>query len=451
MITMHLAPEGGRAARSRFRSTKADRLISQPGETAFAPALRAIDGEVQVANDHALTLRQPKAELTVVPPQPGARGEITAKAAAFLDRLQPETPALVIDLDVVEGNYLGLAASLRPAEIFYAVKANPAPEVLRLLARRGSSFDVASRGEIDLCLEVGITADRISFGNTIKKAGDIAYAHRRGVKLFAFDSEGELEKLAQHAPGAGVFCRLLVEGEGAEWPLSRKFGCSFAMAKDLLLRARDLGLEALGVSFHIGSQQCDLSQWDKLLARIGAFYAELRAAGLEPSLLNLGGGFPARYRKDVPSMADYGRRVIGAVVRNLGPKLPRLLVEPGRGLVGEAGVIECEVVLVSKKDSGDEARWVYLDIGKFSGLAETMDEAIKYRFVTPYDGGPTGPVVIAGPSCDSADILYEKTRYELPLALKAGDKLRILATGAYTSTYATVGFNGFPPLKAYCI
>jgi len=449
---MHLAPEGGRAARSSFRSTKADRLMTQPGETAFAPALRALEGEP--ANDIAQAanaLRQGKPGLAVVPRQAAPRGDITEKAAAFLDRLQPETPALVIDLDVVEGNYLGLASSLKPAELFYAVKANPAPEILRLLAKRGSSFDVASRGEIDLCLEVGITAERISFGNTIKKAADIAYAHRRGVKLFAFDSEGELEKLAEHAPGAGVFCRVLVEGEGAEWPLSRKFGCSFVMAKDLLLRARDRGLQALGVSFHIGSQQCDLSQWDKLLARIGALYAELRAAGLSPSLLNLGGGFPARYRKDVPSMADYGQRVIAAVQRHIGPRLPRLIVEPGRGLVGEAGVIECEVVLVSKKDAADEARWVFLDIGKFSGLAETMDEAIKYRFVTAKDGGPTGPVVLAGPSCDSADILYEKTRYELPLDLKPGDKVRILATGAYTTTYASVGFNGFPPLKAYCI
>ena len=449
---MHLAPEGGRAARSRFRSTKADRLITEPGETAFSPSLIAIDGEP--ANDiaqAAAALRQPKAELAIVPRLPEARGGITAKTAAFLDRLQPETATLVVDLDVVEGNYLGLASSLKPAEIFYAVKANPAPEVLRLLAKRGSNFDVASRGEIDLCLEVGITADRISFGNTIKKASDIAYAHRRGVQLFAFDSEGELEKLAQHAPSAGVFCRLLVEGEGAEWPLSRKFGCSFAMAKDLLVRAQALGMDALGVSFHIGSQQCDLTQWDKLLERIGTFYAELRAAGLNPTLLNLGGGFPARYRKDVPSMADYGRRVIAAVARNLGPKLPRLIVEPGRGLVGEAGVIECEVVLVSKKDAADDARWVYLDIGKFSGLAETMDEAIKYRLVTAHDGGPAGPVVIAGPSCDSADILYEKTRYELPLALKPGDKVRILATGAYTSTYSTVGFNGFPPLKVLCI
>ena len=120
-------------------------------------------------------------------------------------------------------------------------------------------------------------------------------------------------------------------------------------------------------------------------------------------------------------------------------------------MVGDAGVIQAEVVLVADKGGEDRRRWVYLDIGKFHGLAETMEEAIKYRMLTPHDGGATGPVVLAGPTCDSADILYEKTAYELPLALKAGDRVWILATGAYTTTYSAVAFNGFPPLASICI
>jgi len=441
---MNVAPRGSIAAR-----------VSVSADNATAPGLFE-----QPAVLPAITPSQPArrnrrrgqdSTLAVVPEQPRERGGVTLRIAEFLDRVQPATPCLVVDLDVVEGNYLGLAASLQPAEIYYAVKANPAGEILRLLARRGSNFDVASRGEIELCLEAGIPAARLSFGNTIKKQSDIAYAYGRGVRLFAFDSEGELAKLAQVAPGSEVFCRVLVDGEGAEWPLSKKFGCSFAMARQLLLRADALGLKAAGVSFHIGSQQCDLTQWGKVLGRIAQLYAELRAAGLTPSLLNLGGGFPARYQKDVPSIQAYGRAVIAAVRQHFGAELPRLIVEPGRGMVGEAGVIESEVVLVSTKELGEATRWVYLDIGKFSGLAETMDEAIKYRLRTPHDGTPTGPVVLAGPSCDSADVLYEKTAYQLPLALKPGDKVRILACGAYTTTYSSVGFNGFAPLKAYCI
>ncbi len=168
-------------------------------------------------------------------------------------------------------------------------------------------------------------------------------------------------------------------------------------------------------------------------------------------MLNLGGGFPSRYRQDVPSVEDYGAGVMAALRKHFPEPFAELIVEPGRGIVGDAGVIEAEVVLVSTKEAGEAKRWVYLDVGKFSGLAETMDEAIKYRLLAPHDGGPTGPVVLAGPTCDSVDILYERCAYELPLALKAGDKVRILSCGAYTATYSSVGFNGFPPLKSYCI
>ena len=379
------------------------------------------------------------------------RGDITPKIAAFLEKMQPATPCVVVDLDVVEQNYLALSRALEPAQIYYAIKANPAPKILRLLARRGARFDVASRGEIDLCLSLGIDPTRLSFGNTIKKQADIAYAFEKGVTLFAFDAEEELAKLAVAAPGARVFCRVLVDGTGADWPLSRKFGCSPAMAASLLVQARERGLDACGLSFHIGSQQTDLSQWDRVLAQIAALFAEVRARGVDLRLINLGGGFPSRYRQDVPSVEDYGAAVMAALRRHFPAALPELIVEPGRGIVGDAGVIETEVVLVSSKDVADPQRWVYLDVGKFSGLAETMDEAIKYRLTTPHDGEPSGPVVLAGPTCDSADILYERSGYSLPLALKAGDKVRILSCGAYTTTYSSVSFNGFAPLKAYCI
>ena len=131
--------------------------------------------------------------------------------------------------------------------------------------------------------------------------------------------------------------------------------------------------------------------------------------------------------------------------------LPEIIIEPGRSLVGDAGVIQSEVVLISKKDAKDKRRWVYLDIGKFGGLAETMGESIKYALTTPRDGGATGPVILAGPTCDSADILYEKTSYRLPMDLQVGDKVEIQSTGAYTSSYCSVNFNGFPPLKTYCL
>jgi ornithine decarboxylase len=248
-----------------------------------------------------------------------------------------------------------------------------------------------------------------------------------------------------------VFCRVLVDCAGADWPLSRKFGCGGDMAVALLTAARRRGLDACGLSFHVGSQQTRLKQWDRAVGAVAKLFGRLREAGVEPRLVNLGGGFPTPYRTDVPRVADYARTIMNAMTRHFGNDLPEMIIEPGRSLAGDAGVIETEVVLIARKDEQENRRWVYLDIGKFGGLAETMDESIKYPITTPHDGGVTGPVVLAGPTCDSADILYEKTPYLMPLELSIGDKVKILSAGAYTSSYASVGFNGFAPLKTYCI
>lgn len=375
---------------------------------------------------------------------------MTPKLRRFLDESGLPTPYLVVDLDAVAASYRALAEALDGVRIFYAVKANPAPAVLERLVRLGSSFDVASPAEIEQVLAAGAGPDRISYGNTIKKEADVAFAHARGVRLFAFDSSAELEKIVRAAPGSRVFCRILTSGEGADWPLSRKFGCSLGMARDLLARAAEMGVVPWGVSFHVGSQQKDPRAWDAALAAAAGLFRELEAVGVELGMVNLGGGFPTSYREPLPAVPAYGAAILDSVRRHFGNRLPFLIAEPGRGLVGGAGVIHTEVVLIAEKGDGDPRRWVYLDIGKFGGLAETMEEAIRYPVVSHREG-PTAPVILAGPTCDSADVLYERSGYELPLGLAVGDRLEIRGTGAYTATYATVGFNGFEPLRAYCI
>jgi ornithine decarboxylase len=376
---------------------------------------------------------------------------VTERIRKFLRRRREEGPCLVVDLEVIRENYLAFAKSLPDTRVFYAVKANPAPEILKLLADLGSSFDTASTGEVDMVLAAGATADRISFGNTIKRERDIARAYEQGVRLFAADSEVEVEKIARAAPGSKVFCRILCDGTGAEWPLSRKFGCVPEMAPRVLEHAHRLGLVAHGISFHVGSQQNDVKAWDKALASAAAIFRDMSERGITLAMVNLGGGFPARLRPNVPKVQDYGRAIFKALRKHFGNRIPETIIEPGRGLVGDAGMIEAEVVLISKKSDDDNVRWVYLDIGKFGGLAETMEEAIRYPIRTPRDGDKTTPCIIAGPTCDSADVLYEKTPYPLPVSLEIGDKLLIEATGAYTTTYSSVAFNGFPPLKSYVI
>jgi ornithine decarboxylase len=360
-------------------------------------------------------------------------------------------PCLVVDLDVVRDNYGAFAKALPDSRVFYAVKANPAPELLSLLVALGSCFDTASVAEIEMVLAAGATADRISFGNTIKKERDIARAHALGVRLFAVDCKAEVDKIARAAPGAKVFCRFLFGCAGAEWPLSRKFGCDPEMAVEVLDHAHKLGLEAAGVSFHVGSQQRRTAAWDEALKSASAIFRACAERGINLSMVNLGGGFPTKYLRDVPAVEAYGRSIFRALRKHFGNAIPETIIEPGRGMVGNAGVIEAEVVLVSNKSEHDHVRWVYLDIGKFGGLAETMGESIRYPIKTPHDGDEVGPCVLAGPTCDSADVLYEKRPYDLPISLEIGDKVLIEGTGAYTATYAAVAFNGFAPLRTFHI
>src|ERR1700744_6036168 len=374
---------------------------------------------------------------------------MTPKIARFLAQHQPATPCLVLDVDRVEENFRTLRDALPLARIYYAVKANPAHQVLERLVGLSSYFDAASIEEVEACLDAGAAPDAISFGNTIKKVSAIRRAYDVGVSMFAFDSREELEKLARHAPGARVYCRILVENEGADWPLSRKFGTTIESARDLMLEAGALGLDPYGLSFHVGSQQTTTRAYEVAIGKVAMLFTDLTEAGINLRMMNLGGGFPTRYRDDVPEIDRFGNAIMTAMTEYFGNNLPDMVIEPGRFIVGDAGIVQAEAVLVSCRDKNDPVRWVYLDIGRFGGLAETEGESIKYRITTPHDGTGMGPVAIAGPPCDGADIMYEKSNYRLPLALTSGDRVELLSTGAYVTTYASTKFNGFAPLAEY--
>jgi len=376
---------------------------------------------------------------------------MTPKIERFLRETTPPTPCLVLDVDQVEANYLAMRDAFGFARIFYALKANPARPVLERLVGLGASFDAASWEEIKMCLDAGATPDRISFGNTIKKAASIRKAREAGIDLFVFDSAEELAKIAANAPGARVFCRLSVATEGAAFPLSRKFGTGTELAVELMIAARDLGLVPYGLSFHPGSQQTGPESHSAAIGQVAMLFDDLAKAGIELKMINLGGGFPTVYNHALPGIGEFGRKIGHALQYHFGNNLPEVIVEPGRYMVGNAAVLEAEVVLVSRRSKTDPLRWVYLDIGVFGGLSETVGECTLYTITTPHDGTPTGPVIIAGPTCDSADTMYEKSNNLLPLALTAGDRVRFDAAGAYITTYATNGFNGFQPLAEYFV
>jgi ornithine decarboxylase len=390
---------------------------------------------------------------------------MTARITKFYQENKPATPCVIIDLEKISDNYGKLRYYFDFADIFYAVKASPGKPILESLQKLGSNFDCASIPEIKSCFDVGATPEQISFGNTIKKERDIEEAFKLGISLYAFDSEPELEKIARAAPGSKVFCRILWEGGQAEWALSKKFGCERDMAVDLLTKARDFGLEPYGVSLHLGSQQKDVEQWYLAIGAISEIFKSLTRENIELKMINLGGGFPCVYRDSVPNLQSYFDQIEDSMETHFSPEKsewPRIILEPGRSLVGDAGIMFTEVILISKKSYQPyEPHWVYLDAGKFRGLIETLDESIKYRIVTDYeDDADTFQAVLAGPSCDSMDTLYQKSDYRLPKSLKIGDVIRIMGAGAYTLSYAAGyhdesgiygGFNGQPAPRGYYV
>ncbi len=358
-------------------------------------------------------------------------------------RLVPETPYLTIDLARVRDNFARLQAALPGASIRYAVKANPSEPILRLLAAEGAAFDVASVGEIHACRSAGIDGGRLTFGNTVKKPSAVAQASASGVRRFAFDTVAGLTAIAEHAPGAGVECRIAPAFPSSVTPFGHKFGCAPEEAAGLLNHARQLGLRPEGVCFHVGSQQLDPAAWELGIRCAAGIFAEFD--GL--TTVNAGGGFPIAYATDAPGLSAVADTIRSALERHFGARHPRLVIEPGRAIVGSAGVISAEVVSV--RTGTDGHRWVYLDIGRYQGLAETENEYIRYRLTTDRDGDPVADAVLAGPTCDGDDVLYRS--YPLPVTLRPGDGVQIDDAGAYTASYASVEFNGFTPLPTHFV
>ncbi|MDI5970711.1 type III PLP-dependent enzyme [Streptomyces sp. SL13] len=377
-----------------------------------------------------------------------------ARIREFLDRVAPPTPCLVIDLQTVRDRYLELTEALPGARAFYAVKANPAPGVLRLLATLGAGFDVASIPEIELCLAEGARPEDISYGNTIKKRADVAKAFALGVRKFTTDSMADLENLAECAPGSSVFCRVALNDTGAVFEFGSKFGCASDMVVSLLARTGELGLHPAGVSFHVGSQQLDPAAWDAGIAEAAEIAAKLASDGIQLPLLNIGGGFPGNYTVVSPPTTHYATVISDSLARHFGAAglpLPEVMLEPGRLLVADAGLLRTEVVLVSRKSTADDHRWVYLDSGRYNGMADTENDWIYFQLTTPRRGGETGPVILAGPTCDGTDVWYHNRMYELPLELRAGDHVDVLSAGAYSTSTSCADFNGFAPTTTHCV
>ena len=362
-----------------------------------------------------------------------------------------KTPFLLVDLELIKVNYKQLKENFPFANIYYAMKANPDKNVIKTVKSLGSCFDVASKQQLKQLLKIGVSPQKISYGNTIKKAQDIKYFYKKGVRLFVFDSYNDLINISKYAPNSKVFCRFLFQGGKADWSLSKKFGCSKQMAIELLQKASTINLIPYGVSFHVGSQQRDVTAWKQALNECNDIIGQLKTKGIQLKMINMGGGLPCNYLQKSQNLSYYSENIISYIKEIFGnQKEFQFIMQPGRSLVGNTGVLVSSVIQTANKGIDDKQFWVFVDAGKFNGLIQTLDQAIKYP-IYQEKSKKTKKYILAGPTCDSYDIIYKNNLIELSEDTEQGDVLYFLSCGAYTSSYASVCFNGFKPIKTYCI
>lgn len=343
-------------------------------------------------------------------------------------------PFLLVDPDIIREKYRRFVAAMPRVRVHYAVKANPDPRVVRLLAQEGSAFEMASAAELDLVLECGGDPEEVHFSNPVKPVGYIRHAANGGVRWFALDSVDELRKIHGAAPDARMYLRLEVPDYGSDWPLSGKFGVSLEESRPILEEAQALGADLCGITFHVGSQCRNLENWTAALEKAKKAFALMGSVGLRPRLLNIGGGFPVQLTKPIPAIETIAQ-VINAGLADL-PDEIRVMAEPGRYLVSDSACFVCQVIGISERNG---QRWMFLDSGMFGGLFEAT-QGLEYPLETDRSG-PNVPWHVAGPTCDSVDVLMQDQM--LPADVQTGDFLYIHNAGAYTTAYASA-FNGFP-------
>ena len=343
-------------------------------------------------------------------------------------------PFLLIDPEIIRGKYRRFQAAMPRVQAHYAVKANPHPQVVEVLAREGAGFEIASTAELDLLISLGADASQVQYSNPVKARQYIAYAAAKGVEWFAFDSVEEMRKIHSIAPRARLYLRIDTPNIGSDWPLSGKFGAKLREVDTIIEVAAEIGADFCGVTFHVGSQCRNAENWRVAIDNAKQIFRNMRLKGLVPKLLNIGGGFPVRLTKPIPSVEVIGE-VVNAAIADLDEDI-RVVAEPGRYLVSDSACFVCRVIGMTRRS---DERWLYLDSGMFGGLLEST-QGLQFQ-VESDRNGPLVPWHVAGPTCDSVDVLMKDQM--LPDDLQDDDFIYFPNAGAYTTAYAST-FNGFP-------
>ena len=378
----------------------------------------------------AVARSQPQEQLFDTHPEVELDFEIARQAAS-----QKYTrPFLILDTAIVRAKARRFRAAMPRVRPHYAVKANPDRRVLKVLAQEGCGFEIASTAELDLLLSLGVKAAEVFYSNPVKSRDSIAYAAAKGVEWYVIDSQDEMRRVHEIKPDAKQYLRVATPNIGSDWPLSGKFGAGAADAREVIAAAAKAGVDLAGITFHVGSQCRNPENWRVALEKARSLFDMMIKAGLKPRLLNIGGGYPVRHVKPIPSI-----EVIGQVVNEGLKAFPddvQVIAEPGRYMVSDAGYFVCRVLGTATRAG---KRWMHWDAGLFGGVIEAS-EGLKYRIRTDRSG-PDAVWTVGGPTCDSVDIVMRDE--PLPSDLQEGDFVYIRNAGAYTTAYASQ-FNGFP-------
>lgn len=344
------------------------------------------------------------------------------------------SPLLVLSLKQIEANYMCLKTYMPRARVFYAIKANPHPEILKTMIKLDSSFDVASDGEIRTLHDMGVEGERLIYANPVKTTGGLQACRECGVSKMTFDSASEIEKIRAICPDATVLLRLRIDNSSAHVDLNKKFGAAREHALDLMLKAKEAGLDMAGIAFHVGSQTVSADPYLHGLDIARELFEEAAAAGLKLRILDIGGGFPIpepKVRFNLPEM-------LKQINARLDEDFPGIDVwaEPGRYICGTAVNLITSVIGVNERGGQP---WYFLDEGLYGTFSGVIFDQWDFKLISFKEGEERVAATFAGPSCDSLDIMF---RGKMTVPLEVGDLLLVPSCGAYTSASATT-FNGF--------
>jgi ornithine decarboxylase len=352
------------------------------------------------------------------------------------------TPFMILRIGQIRRNLQSLRRALPGIDVYYAVKANNHPDIIRALADERCCFDISSVRELRSVLDCGGKVNDTIHTNPIKSQPEFDGAIELGVRTFVADNASELEKFRNYGDKAGVLLRFKTDQGGSAINLSYKFGTEMADIPDMLERIKALGLKFRGFCFHVGSQCTEPQQYVRAIKEAGELIALAAQKGMKTEMLDIGGGFPIKYTREIPAIEDIGAAITHALDTEIDSGI-RIICEPGRIICGEAITLFSSVIGKSVRDG---VKWYYIDDGLYGSFSGRLFDDCTYQVLTSRNT-KWEKAVLAGPTCDSFDVIYKEC---LMPPLDIGDVLMFPAMGAYCSVSAS-DFNGLGRARTFAV